>query len=88
MAFGLQILGPSGQVWFDSNDATGGVPVGLHAGSSSFTNTYPSLAGRTLEVLAMSLGGTDGVTVDHSLGYPRMTVSVGDASRVWLAVVR
>ena len=67
MAYGLQIFGPSGQTWFDSENAQAGVPVDYisvpgavyNSGTStwtpgSYSNTYSSYSNFTLQALYIS----------------------------------
>ena len=65
MSYGLQIFGPSGQTWFDSNLAEAGVPVdyisvpgATYDGSSwtagSYANTYTSYSHFTLKAVYLS----------------------------------
>lgn len=67
MSYGLQIFGPSGQVWFDSTQAEAGVLVDYitvpastyDSGTSiwtpgSYSNTYTSYSNFTLEAVYIS----------------------------------
>ena len=80
MAFGLKVMDSAGAVIFDSTLAVGWVALGtfkVTAGAGGFTNTYPALAGRTPALIAFTGDGSDlvNITLDVSLGYPRMTVT-------------
>lgn len=91
MAYGMQVYGPSGEVWFDSNLAVAGVPtdyVVVAANAAGFTRTYPVFPGRTAKAVSLDLGGAvGGVTFDYILGYPRMTVTQDFVQRAFAVVM-
>lgn len=91
MAYGMQVFGPNGELWFDSNAAVAGVPtdyVVIEAGAAGFVRTYSVFPGRTARAVCLDLAGAvGGVTFDYALGYPRMTVTQDDMGRRAFAVV-
>ncbi len=86
MAEGIRCWDSAGVLIFDSTTVQGGVCLGVYEYSSASTGTltFPDLAGQTVKVryVVASNGTTGGVTVDYSLGYPRVTI----AAATWLRV--
>jgi hypothetical protein len=89
MACGVQILDASGVLIWDSTTVVGGVFIDTRSFSSTTTATltYPALAGLTPSVTPHTPQGTAGVTVDTSLGYPRVTVATGPRTRNFSVMV-
>jgi hypothetical protein len=89
VSFGLQSFDASGNLIFDSTTAVGGVVADYrtYGPSESATLTYPSFPGATA-FLVFLYPNTTTVTLDSSLGYPRVTVSSGaDGPRRFLLFV-
>ena len=87
MAYGLQVFGPSGQTWFDSNNAATGVPVAYvtvpgSSGSSgswtagTYSNTFSGYAYFTLKVIYISnMYLTVSVTSGPAVSNPSVSIT-------------
>ncbi len=72
MTFGVQIMGPTGSLLWDSNTVVGGIVVDFReyaANAASDTVSYPSYAGYTAYLLTSS----DAFSLSTASGYPVVT---------------
>ena len=90
----MTVFDSAGTEVFDTYTSLGGQVVDLPvvAASATPTFTYPSFAGRSMDVMligsAFGYSGDDiGATVDYSLGYPRVTVASQPWVRAFLMLV-
>jgi hypothetical protein len=92
MAFGLAIYNAAGVEVFNSITAGGGVMLAQRSTTNTEATviTYPALAGATPSLQPMVPGGIDGVTLDTTLGYPRLTIAPGGpaSGRVFAVMAR
>jgi hypothetical protein len=91
MPAGLQIRNAAGVLVFDSTTAVGGVFLDFktYPGASTEVLTFPDFAGATPSIIHTGRGGTDpNVTVDTTLGYPRVTVGTSNTDRTFAVMVR
>lgn len=95
MSFGMQLFDGSGSLVWDSTAVLGGCAIDLQTVAAGATPsfTYPAHAGRTAAVqpvraewwsTARPSSSDFGVTVDTSLGYPRVTVASRPYNRTFL----
>lgn len=90
----LQIFRSNGTLAWDSRSAPGGVLVKAktYAAGESETLTFPDYAGATPVVVVSAFSGvkaaTTGVSVDTSLGYPRVIVSSATSTRLLFVAVQ
>lgn len=87
MAYGMQVFDSSGALVWDSSTVLGGCAIDYREipVSTAVTYEYPAHAGRSValqavdgdnfQLLPTGTAGTYGVTVDTTLGYPRVTVA-------------
>lgn len=90
MTFGVQTFDASGGLVWDSSVAVGGIVADSRqvASGVSTTFTYPAYAGRTPFLIGLLDTTPASITVDTTLGYPRVSVaSAGIARRFILAVL-
>ena len=84
MPAGLQIFDASGNLRFDSTTAKGGVFVdsAVFAPGASGLLSFPDYVGATAILVDQGRTTDDpGITVDTSLGYPRISVPARDEQR-------
>lgn len=80
------------EVW-NSDNVSGGVfaAVKTYAASATDTLTFPQFAGRNAQIVNLKPyyrgGSALGVSLDFSLGYPRVTVSTASLDRRFAVVV-
>lgn len=77
-AFGVKTYDASGNLMFDSTTAAGGIAIDYreYGPSDSATLIYPDYAGHAAFLMHI-FPSRQTVTLDTSLGYPRVTVSGG-----------
>jgi hypothetical protein len=82
-----------GEVW-NSDTVSGGViaTIKSYASTSTDTLTFPAFAGRSAQIVNLltyvTAGkGSQNVTLDFALGYPRVTVATSSAARKFALVV-
>lgn len=90
---GLTIYNATGGEVWNTDTVAGGViaDVKTYLASETATLVYPAFAGRTVLIVSLLVrnsAATSGVTADTALGYPRVTVAAGPATRRFAVVVR
>ena len=79
----MQVFNTSGSLVWDSLTVEGGVtiPIGSYGNTANAVLTFPDFAGTTPKVTVTRLTIADvnntnvGISVDTTLGYPRVTIS-------------
>lgn len=89
MPFGVRVFNSAGAVVWDSTTAGGGVIAGVEqvAAGASPVFTYSSFPGRSAKVMSSQVGKDTGVTIDYSLGHPRVSVASRSYPRQLIVVV-
>lgn len=84
MSYGLKLWGSSGALTYNSDDAAGGVCLGLYTvASGGSTWTFPDIAGATGVALFAGYGASiPSYTTDSSLGYLRFIFAAAAAGMV------
>ena len=89
MPFGIRVFSASGATVWDSTTAGGGVIAGVEqvAAGTAPVFTDPAFPGRSAKVLSFLVGKDLGVTIDYTLGHPRVTVASRGYPRQIIVVV-
>jgi hypothetical protein len=90
LTYGVQGSDASGNIFWDSSNAKGGVVADSReiASGASAEFTYPAYAGHTPYLVQVLDLNPQTITVDTALGYPRVTVTAGALLRRFLLAVR